>query len=147
MSDKKKTPKKKNIATNEPVIPSPRSDGDTQQQLGKLEVRTQDGHLLFCFNPFTDRIEVKNRGKLYTADINQIRSMSKRNILTSEPGINIRVTAQIAGEEQSHAWIGNSVINEYAPDATPKEDTEIVDEDEQDKAEGEDVTKGKESED
>lgn len=98
------------------AVSIPRSDADTLQQLGKLEVRSREGHLLCVYNPMTDCIEIKDRKTLHSVDVNKIRHAAKRNILVSEPGVNLQMIADvIGGEVDREQWvpaINDSIVTE-----------------------------------
>jgi hypothetical protein len=50
-----------------------------------LRVVDPDGHILFCYNQMSRRIEIKTRGQLFEISIDLIRSTAARNLISEAP--------------------------------------------------------------
>lgn len=50
-----------------------------------VDIRDEDHHLLFRYDPLTDSVEIKARGKLYRINVGELRFVLKRNVISDAP--------------------------------------------------------------
>lgn len=76
--------KEKSMEIKALVLPESSSNGES------VRIVDEEGHLLFCFNPTTDCIEIKSSfrsgsKRLYAVNVFELRMKLKRSILQDEP--------------------------------------------------------------
>jgi len=84
-----------------------------------VDIRDEEHHLLFRYDPLTDCVEIKARGKLYRVNVPELRFMVKRSVLTDEkPVDHIEVHPQ---EAPGQALVGNPPSDTTLPVETALE--------------------------
>lgn len=107
-------PKSNNTTVKADRIDSTASNGRS------IEIRDDEKHLLFCYDPVTDCIEIKSRGKLYSINIFALRSQLKRNVIAEHPVRDITVHGVKEGNlevlKDTENPIGNTELDDLQSD-------------------------------